>query len=87
MGEKMHLPCQVCAVTNVQGVVTPIWVQYSNDKGELKTIYIDETRTIDFGDAGYCTIDCVGKVGTESCMVRLVLDKAVMKWSLIGKMY
>lgn len=87
MNELVHRPCQVCMVTSIQGEITPMWIKYTDDRENVKTIHVNETKVVIVDDENVRGFDCVGEIETTSCMVRLILDVTTMKWTLIGKMY
>lgn len=36
MMESMHIPCQVFSVTSTKGEITPLWVRFIDEDGELQ---------------------------------------------------
>lgn len=44
MMESMHIPCQVCSVTSTKGEITPLWVRFIDEDGELQKIDITGTK-------------------------------------------
>ena len=87
MMESMHIPCQVCSVTSTKGEITPLWVRFIDEDGELQKIDITGTKKSGANGIHTYFLKCTGMLGEQACMIKLSLDPGSMKWSIIGKMF
>lgn len=87
MSAVLNIPCQVCSVTSTKGEITPLWVRFKDEEGEVQKIDISDTKKSGANGIHTLFFECTGICGEVSCMIKLRYDPSTQLWTIIGKIF